>query len=913
MRNTKMLTKVLCIFLCIFLTFGLIMPPQAYAVSLDDVAHVVERGVSYLIIGICQGFVHFLIEPLGLSIDKMISQSGGNGDVGGLGKIEYGKGKTVTAVDLTTVRVIDYGGGEERVNVIFDAVIKDYYPLVYNIAIIVFLLVIIYIGLQTVMSTAAAKKEIYVGKLKAWAFGLFLLFAFNFVIVYVIKANNALATYFLAVGYDAKARAAAPDPAAVRAPAEASLDIMYYINKYRKDTSDSKGLYKYTVDGKEYNVTIYQSTDRKSRASYVDDYIAEDGTIRLIKDGNRDNPPKITSTTPMDTWKDLPSSAVYKVKFTAIMGDYNDVDRDVYFKAGTLYSFESGQLKLNDHDRSIDDVYKICEEGTQQPVTGGAPGKVVQDALNIHANQDWYTEAAALPSDPLLRTMYMEWRDWENKEGSVAYALVYFGGICLTIYMFFIYFTRMFMITFLILIFPVVMAVYAIDRLDDDSSKVFSEWWNHFIGYVFTNSIHALVLGLIIIILQDNNTPAFVQLIALCFIIPANKITRHIFGLNKGGGLDTGGIEAVAGMFAATKMLTGKFGGGAKSGGGSGGSSGGGSSDGDGGGSGGGSSGGGGGTLASNWHNKYINAKDSLDRFNASSNKAKAKTLGKAAFSASGSMLKAGGKMAGGLMGATGMAVTGQDPGKIMAAGFLGSEIGGGLAKTGTSLGAGIAAGAYYGAVSKAKFSNKKEMKADVYSDRTVFKDNNGKVLYEEERDNSKYTSTSAYKDDGTLNDADYSYTFSTDQYGNIMNNQMEMSAGNIKARVDAQYNDQSTLLEEQTKQLSYDYFGGNRDAFVDEKGAALDLSNKNGLALAKKKVKEQAKIDPAINADKAIADLDVLSSKLSNLNANKRTTTNRLNNQGTRIAGGMANKYFATSGTKERPNTKIYSAEYTS
>ena len=588
MRKWK---KVLCFILCFTLCFGLIIPQPVFAGVTSTVYHVVEKGFAYLVMGVATGLVKLIVEPLGLSIQAMIAQGGDSAH----------QPEKNNAYDLTTIAINDKG---DKISGLFNDVITKWYPPLIKLAIVTFMLGILYIGIVALFSTATAKRYEYMEKLKAWGMGLLLLFAFNYIMVYVVKTNNYIASFFLTVSgvYDQKPTTDPADPTTTPTTTPTTStsknvrNLVYYINLHRHFTLGKHDPYaknpaEYPVtrenndpvkdlkNGKQIKFNLYLEKDKQSKKeaaqrmfsskisefAYMKEYngvrklwVAPVMSVLSNKSDEREFVPGSSD-------EELPYMDYYYVEPPDFSNDpgalWGDYDRDVYVKTRAMIDSKTLE-RIYSKDVVNDDIFKIVRwtvglgayhsEGKIDDPTFGVVGSNIDDK---NADGSSKTSGSWLePKDPLLKALY---KAFTENDGSIGDAIVYLAAVFQTVWFFFIYFIRLFIISFLILIFPVVMAVYCLDRLDDNKSVVFGEWWKHFTANVFTNSIHALTYGIIFsVILNEKATyGSVVKVIALFFLMPANRLARQIFGVSQGAGADLAGVGAVMGGASLLKNI----------------------------------------------------------------------------------------------------------------------------------------------------------------------------------------------------------------------------------------------------------------------------------------------------------------------------------------------------------------------
>ena len=317
--------------------------------------------------------------------------------------------------------------------------------------------------------------------------------------------------------------------------------------------------------------------------------------------------------------------------------------------------------------------------------------------------------------------------------------------------------------------FPLVMALYCIDRLNDNKSAIFTEWWKQFVANVFTNSIHAMVYGVIFsVIINGDKYSNTVQLIALFFLMPATNMARQIFGVAKGGMADLVGAGAVMG--AASIMGKMKLGGSssgskAKSGGDAGGSPG------DSAGAGGGSNG-----VSSNRIFSKANA------MNATSKTAK---------------FLAG--AAGAATAAVGVAATGGGIGDSVGAGIVGKGVSQLPFTAGKKVvGAGKRSSeAFKDWEARRKLKNK-EVEAKTYANRMEFKTKDRKTGKEE-----TFSRYGDYSDQVNSLTNPLLHKFTTDQDGEIDGNKLNVSGKSIDDLVQSDLSFENEAIESRNNLLN--------------------------------------------------------------------------------------------------------------
>lgn len=152
------------------------------------------------------------------------------------------------------------------------------------------------------------------------------------------------------------------------------------------------------------------------------------------------------------------------------------------------------------------------------------------------------------------------------------YTVIYLALVMYTILFLFRYLKRVMMLAFLTIIAPLMAMTYPLDKLQDGSAQGFNTWLKEYIFNLLIQPVHLILytvlIGASMDLVADNIVFA---LVALGFILQAEKILRKFFGFEKAstvaGGSALGGALAMQGISQMSKLIA-KGGKGGKSGGG---------------------------------------------------------------------------------------------------------------------------------------------------------------------------------------------------------------------------------------------------------------------------------------------------------------------------------------------------------
>ncbi len=127
----------------------------------------------------------------------------------------------------------------------------------------------------------------------------------------------------------------------------------------------------------------------------------------------------------------------------------------------------------------------------------------------------------------------------ENSSGDTklmqfGYTVIYFVFIIYTVVFLFQYLKRVVYMAFLTMIAPVVALTYPIDKMNDGKAQAFDMWLKEYIFNLLLQPFHLLLYTVLIGSAMDfaaENT--IYAIVAIGFLIPAEKLLRRFFGFEK--------------------------------------------------------------------------------------------------------------------------------------------------------------------------------------------------------------------------------------------------------------------------------------------------------------------------------------------------------------------------------------------
>lgn len=130
-----------------------------------------------------------------------------------------------------------------------------------------------------------------------------------------------------------------------------------------------------------------------------------------------------------------------------------------------------------------------------------------------------------------LIRLQAEGDDWHD---ATAYAIMYIIIIGYTVAFTIMYFKRFLYIAFLTMIAPLVALTYPIDKAGDSQAQAFNFWFKEYVMNVILQPVHLLLYMALVGAASDlvAKNPLY-ALVAIGFLIPAEKFIKNMFGLNK--------------------------------------------------------------------------------------------------------------------------------------------------------------------------------------------------------------------------------------------------------------------------------------------------------------------------------------------------------------------------------------------
>ena len=134
----------------------------------------------------------------------------------------------------------------------------------------------------------------------------------------------------------------------------------------------------------------------------------------------------------------------------------------------------------------------------------------------------------------------------------IGYSVLYIALTAYTVYFAFVYLKRLLMLAFFTMIAPLVALTYPLDKIKDGKAQAFNYWFKEYMFYALLQPLHMLLYKVFVSsalsVAADNLLYAIV---AIAFIVPAEKIVKQMFGIkgnteDKLGGFAGGALASQA-------------------------------------------------------------------------------------------------------------------------------------------------------------------------------------------------------------------------------------------------------------------------------------------------------------------------------------------------------------------------------
>ena len=143
--------------------------------------------------------------------------------------------------------------------------------------------------------------------------------------------------------------------------------------------------------------------------------------------------------------------------------------------------------------------------------------------------------------------------DYADSALRMGYSILYIALTVYTVYFAFVYLKRLLMLAFFTMIAPLVALTYPLDKIRDGKAQAFNYWFKEYMFYALLQPMHMLLYTVFVssaLSVAANNL--LYAIVALAFIVPAEKIVKQMFGIK-------GNTESTLGGFAGGALASQAF------------------------------------------------------------------------------------------------------------------------------------------------------------------------------------------------------------------------------------------------------------------------------------------------------------------------------------------------------------------
>lgn len=139
-----------------------------------------------------------------------------------------------------------------------------------------------------------------------------------------------------------------------------------------------------------------------------------------------------------------------------------------------------------------------------------------------------------------------------------AYTIIYLALVIYTFVFTFMYYKRFLYTAFFTMIAPLVALTYPIDKIGDSKAQAFNMWFKEYTMNVIIQPVHLILYTVFVSSAMDlaADNPIY-AIVAIGFLIPAEKFVKKMFGLDKAETTSGfGSFAAGAGVMSAWKKMS---------------------------------------------------------------------------------------------------------------------------------------------------------------------------------------------------------------------------------------------------------------------------------------------------------------------------------------------------------------------
>ena len=412
-----------------------------------------------------------------------------------------------------------------------------------KLAIIANLIILLYLGIQIILAVGTDKQSKYFKHLQNWIVGLIILFLAPQFFPFLTDISNAIVGYIgsevtpyvtqynvAAILDDESILGENADTAYIKKRAEEGIskknkELEEKEKELNRLETEANERYKSIIEYDQFMKNITESVigfinsmseEEKNEFRKKRDFLGTINTVTSYLNENR------------DTW-----NYQNEIEYAEIVSQFNENWKD----------------KINEpykpNHNSVDCVIaagpqgcsSLCKETTKYPVAEANLFFKEYKAIQLECGQ---IEADIATLNTYLNTkdLMTEMRIKAGVTGRVTYVLIWYILVFQLISVLGMYFKRLIMLSILIMIFPIVMITYAIDKISDGKAQTLETWFKEFSVNILVQVAHAVIYVTLIktglAIFEANPKNWLIYIIAVTSLFPMERLLRGIFGMNGG-------------------------------------------------------------------------------------------------------------------------------------------------------------------------------------------------------------------------------------------------------------------------------------------------------------------------------------------------------------------------------------------
>ncbi len=434
---------------------------------------------------------------------------------------------------------IDFIGGTEGKSYVLDAenggvidtlrtIIASWYVTLRTIAIVGLLSVLIYVGIRIMISSTSQDRAKYKQRLVDWLIAFCLLFVMHYVMAGIINIVNSVNEVLVSA---CNITSGIPLNTEDYGKVQYSVDVSDNYNA----TNNTSGLF--TTD----------TIDAIVKKLCDDNYGSYSGYYFQHKTSNDVNLYKISGS---DTVSGSSYNfSVYYSNDRYVMGKGNPITfTDTDGNTVTITQTEIENLILAALNEAVTGTTVVENEAIDEE---GIVTVLSSSGHYVNVSEESISDGSTILYFINYARLYMQGTaDYAGT--TVGYTIIYLVLAFYTVAFGLKYLKRVVYIAFLTLMAPLVALTYPLDKMRDGKAQAFNLWFKEYIYNILIQPFHLLIytilVGTAVNLVQES---LIYGVVAIGFMMPAEKLMRRFFGFENSGTLSAAGSFAGGAMFSS--------------------------------------------------------------------------------------------------------------------------------------------------------------------------------------------------------------------------------------------------------------------------------------------------------------------------------------------------------------------------